>query len=77
MKLLFRLCGLFLFFVLLPSVVGQVSSLKVSKIEIKHVGPPAVSDDLIRANLRTKVGEPYLRAAVDEDIHNLYATGQF
>ncbi len=77
MKLLLRLCGLLLFFAFLPAGFGQASSLKVSRIEIKHVGPPAASDDLIRANLRTKVGEPYLRAAVDDDIHNLYATRQF
>src|SRR3954454_21354643 len=77
MKFLLRLCALLLFPALLPGAHGQGSSLKVSKIEIKHVGPPAASDDLIRANLRTKVGEPFLRATVDDDVHSLYATGQF
>src|SRR5215468_7363977 len=50
---------------------------KISKIEIQHVGPPAASDDLIRANIRVKVGDPYQRLAADDDVRNLYATGQF
>src|SRR5882724_3857891 len=76
MKLLLRLCGLLLVLACLPAT-AQHSSLKVSKIEIKHIGPQSVSDDLIRANIRIKPGDPYLRAAVDEDIRTLYATGQF
>ena len=76
MKFLFRLCGLLLVLACLPAM-AQNSSLKVSKIEIKHIGPQSVSDDLIRANIRVKPGDPYLRAAIDEDIRTLYATGQF
>src|SRR6201999_333382 len=76
MKFLFRLCGLLLVLVCLPAT-AQVSSLKVSKIVIKHIGPQSVSDDLIRANIRVKPGDPYLRAAIDEDVRTLYATGQF
>ena len=49
----------------------------VSKIEIKHIGPPAVSDALVRANIRVKEGDPYLRASIDDDIRNLYSTGYF
>jgi outer membrane protein insertion porin family len=56
---------------------AQISSLKVSKIVIKHIGPQSVSDELIRANIRVKPGDPYLRAAIDEDVRTLYATGQF
>ena len=48
--------------------------LKVAKVEIEHVGPQSVSDELIRANIRVKPGDPYLRAAIDEDIRTLYAT---
>ena len=33
--------------------------------------------ELIRANLRVKVGDLYLRAAVDDDVRSLYATGFF
>jgi outer membrane protein insertion porin family len=76
MKFLLRLCGLFLVLACLPAT-AQFSSLKVAKVAIEHVGPQSVSDELIRANIRVKPGDPYLRAAVDEDIRTLYATHQF
>ena len=76
MKSLQRLCGLLLVLACLPAV-AQFSSLKVSKIEIKHIGPPAMSDDLVRANIRVKPGDPFLRATIDDDVRTLYATGQF
>jgi outer membrane protein insertion porin family len=50
---------------------------KVSKIEIRHVGPPAASDELIRANIRVKVGDMYTRTGVDDDVRTLYSTGLF
>lgn len=50
---------------------------RIDKVIIKHVGPPAVSDDLIRANIRTKSGDSYTRVAVDDDVRNLYGTGYF
>lgn len=56
---------------------GQTYAPRVHKIFIHHIGPPAVSDDFIRANIRTKEGEPFARPTVDEDIKNLYATGYF
>jgi len=77
MKFLLRLCGLLLALACLPAGRAQTSSLKVTQIEIKHVGPAATSDELIRGNIRVKVGDPYLRAAVDDDVRNLYGTGQF
>src|SRR5260370_18220400 len=72
-----RLWGLLLCFALLLSAWGQPSSGLISKIEIKHVGPASVSDELIRANIRVKVGDNYFRAATDDDVRNLYSTGQF
>src|SRR5580658_936025 len=56
---------------------AQALAAHVHKIVIRHVGPPAVSDEFIRANIRTKEGEPFARPTVDEDIKNLYATGYF
>ena len=76
MKLLLRLCGLLLVLAC-PPATAQYSPPKIAKVEIKHVGPQAVSDDLIRANIRVKPGDPYLRAAVDDDVRTLYGTGQF
>src|SRR6185369_7265449 len=73
----FRLCALFLLVAVLPSARAQLSETKVAKIEIKHVGPAAVSDELIRDNIRVKVGDKYLRVAIDDDVRNLYSTGLF
>ena len=78
MRALLRLCGLCLLFAWLPAAAGRrFAPLKVAQIDIKHVGPPAASDELIRSNIRVKVGDPYRRAAVDDDVRNLYATGFF
>ncbi len=71
------LVGLLLLLACLPAGRAQFAPLKVYRIEIKHIGPPAASDELIRANLRVKVGDLYLRAAVDDDVRSLYATGFF
>ena len=74
-----RLGGLFCALLVAGASLGlaQISPNAVAKIEIKHVGPQAVSDQLILANIRVKVGDPYLPTAVDEDVRNLYATGFF
>src|SRR5215472_6262001 len=76
MKVFLRLCGLFLVLACLPAL-AQMNPPKVAKIEIKHVGPASVSDALIRANIRVKPGDPFVRPAIDEDVRTLYATGQF
>src|SRR5438477_387350 len=49
----------------------------VEKIEVRHVGPPAVSDDLVRANIHIKIGDPYNPDATTDDIRALKATGYF
>lgn len=50
---------------------------KITKIEIRHVGPPAASDALIRANIRVKEGDSFTRTSVDDDVRSLYSTGYF
>ena len=74
-KILLRFAGLFCLLFSL-SLAAQTPS-TVSKIEIKHIGPPSVSDALVRANIRVKEGDAYLRASIDDDIRNLYTTGYF
>jgi len=44
---------------------------------VTNVGPAAVSDALIRANIHLKEGQPFNQRSVDEDIQNLYRTGYF
>ncbi|MGA2749728.1 MAG: outer membrane protein assembly factor BamA [Verrucomicrobiota bacterium] len=70
-------CGWLFVLAWLPAAWGQVAGPRVNKIIIRHVGPPAVSDDFIRANIRIKVGEPFTRIAADEDVRTLYGTGYF
>ncbi len=79
MKLLLRRCWLR---VALLALGGWLSlsaqtGLVIEKIEINHVGPPAVSDDLVRANLHVKAGDHYNPLATDDDIAALKATGYF
>ncbi|PTY03291.1 outer membrane protein assembly factor BamA [Verrucomicrobia bacterium LW23] len=49
----------------------------VKEIDVEFVGPKSISKNLILANMRTTVGQPYSAGAVEEDIRNLYATGRF
>ncbi|HEY3853598.1 MAG TPA: outer membrane protein assembly factor BamA [Verrucomicrobiae bacterium] len=63
--------------VCIPTARAQYANAKIHSILIRHIGPPAVSDDFIRANIRSKPGEPFNRGVIDEDIKNLYATGYF
>src|SRR5262245_45573079 len=60
-----------------PTLVPAQTANQIKKIEIKHVGPPAASESLIRANIRVKEGDTYNRLAVDDDVRNLYTTGYF
>lgn len=76
MKALLRLCGLLALFACLPLAYGQTGP-KIAKVAIQHVGPASVADELIRANIHVKAGDPYLPATVDDDVRNLYATGLF
>ena len=77
MKLLPGPCGLALALLLaaLPAT-AQVAA-RVQKIEVKHIGPAAASDELIKANIRVKVGDTYSRIGVDDDVRSLYGTGFF
>ena len=47
----------------------------VKSIEVQFAGPATVSKSRIMANMRTKVGSPYSDVVVEEDIRNLYGTG--
>jgi outer membrane protein insertion porin family len=50
---------------------------KIDRVDIKFVGPAAVSEDFIRANLKLKSGTAYIPGITQDDVHTLYATGQF
>jgi len=54
-----------------------LAQVKVKKIQIQHVGPPAASDELVKSNIRVKEGDIFNRQAVDDDVRTLYGTGFF
>lgn len=56
---------------------AQIAGRSIRKIDIVHVGPAAVSDELVRANIQTKAGEDLSPAKVNQDIKNLLGTGYF
>src|SRR5687768_8093882 len=47
----------------------------VRSIDVQYAGPAAISKEKILANMRTRVGRAYDDRVVEEDIRNLYATG--
>jgi len=49
----------------------------IKQIEIRQVGPPAVSEAFVRAHLRVREGEAYSQNSVDDDVRALYETGRF
>lgn len=58
-------------------LLAQSTTLTVKDLAITHVGPPAVSDELIRANIRVKIGDAVNPNSIEDDIKNLMGTGYF
>lgn len=58
-----------------PSSLAQGEKI-VREIDVQYVGNAAVSKERILAQMSTKVGQPMSAAQIDEDIKNLYATGE-
>lgn len=47
----------------------------VRAIDIKYAGPVTVSRERILSNMRTTIGQPFSQAGLEEDIRNVYQTG--
>ena len=47
----------------------------IRSIDVEYAGPRLVSKERILAQMRTKVGQPYNDAVVEQDIETLYRTG--
>ena len=60
MKLLIRNGGLWLLLFLgwLPSASAQLSAEKIASIVVTNIGSQVASDELIRANIHLKKGDP-------------------
>jgi outer membrane protein insertion porin family len=79
MKHLLRPLGLFilLLFSCAPGAWAQNIGTKIDRVDVKFIGPASVSEALIRDNIRLKAGDYYIPGGTQEDVHSLYATGQF
>ncbi|MDX2227950.1 MAG: outer membrane protein assembly factor BamA [Verrucomicrobiae bacterium] len=49
----------------------------VREIEVQYAGPQTVTRNVILSNMRTTVGQPFSKEAIEDDVRNLYATGFF
>jgi len=59
-----------------PTVaLAQNKAPNVVEIEVQYAGPATVAKERLLANMRTRVGQPYSEQVVEEDVRNLYATG--
>jgi outer membrane protein insertion porin family len=77
MKLITRLFGAWLLLAWASAVWAQPAGPKIDRVDVKYAGPASVSEQFVRANIRLKAGDTYFPAATEDDIHALYATGQF
>jgi outer membrane protein insertion porin family len=77
MKLFLRLFGIWLLLGCGQAAWSQVLNPKVDRVDVKYVGPASVSEQFIRANIRVKAGDIYHPNLTQDDVHSLYATGQF
>ena len=77
MKLFFRLFGIWLLLGCASTAWSQTTGPKIDRVDVKFVGPASVSEPFIRANIRLKAGNIYRPNNTEDDVHALYATGQF
>jgi outer membrane protein insertion porin family len=77
MKLFFRLFGVWLLLGCAPFAWAQLAGPKIDSVEIKFIGPPQVSQEFVRANIRIQAGDTYRANSTQEDVRSLYGTGQF
>jgi outer membrane protein insertion porin family len=72
-----RLFGAWLLLACASVAWAQPAGPNIERVDVKYVGPASVSEQYVRANIRLKAGDTYFPAATEDDIHALYATGQF
>jgi outer membrane protein insertion porin family len=77
MKAILRFVAIFLLIGCGTAAWAQAIGTKISRVDIKFIGPASVSDALIRDNIKLKAGGTYIPGGTADDVHSLYATGQF
>src|SRR5437868_7954373 len=58
-----------------PAIVRGQQTPIIRSIDVQYSGPATVSKDVILAQIRTAVGQPYSDSTVEDDIRSLYKTG--
>src|SRR5437867_6104154 len=58
-----------------PAIARGQQAPIIRSIDVQYSGPATVSKDVILAQIRTAVGQPYSDQTVEDDIRNLYKTG--
>jgi len=59
------------------AALAQSMGPKIDRVDIKFIGPAAVSEEFVRANIKMRTGSSYLPGLTQDDVHLLYGTGQF
>jgi outer membrane protein insertion porin family len=77
MKAIFRFVAIFLLIGCGTAAWAQSIGSKITRVDIKFIGPASVSEALIRDNIKLKAGSTYIPGGTQDDVHSLYATGQF
>ncbi len=69
------LCALILTLFSSPVAHAQ-TGVKITSIEVQYTGPQTISRERILAQMRMAVGKEYSESIAEQDIRNLYSTGQ-
>jgi outer membrane protein insertion porin family len=79
MKSSLRLPGILTLFLLALTVTGwaQMTGSKIERVDVKFIGPASISESVVRDNTKLKAGGIYIPGSTQDDVHSLYATGQF
>jgi len=77
MKLMIKPLGVSIVLGCAATALAQSTGPRIDRVDVKFVGPASVSEQLIRSNIRLKPGAYYQPNLTQEDVHQLYGTGQF
>ena len=77
MKAILRFVAIFVLIGCGTAAWAQSIGTKITRVDIKFIGPASVSEALIRDNIKLKSGDTYIPGGTQDDVHSLYATGQF
>src|ERR1035438_6863299 len=77
MKFFLRLYAVWLLLGCAPVAWSQTAGPKIDRVVVKFVGPATVSEQFVRVNIRVNPGDIYRINSTQDDVHALYATGQF